>query len=502
MKKSIILAGWDYDDLNFCKDTILKLKKYLTIYSYPYNYMPKNSNIFNSCIDRQLSILCYDEYTALDKVESKQFLELDMLDAADFENIMLQIERTVYNSLPLYKQLRLIKSLILTQKDKLAGLGQPILLFRDWPHLFADYTLYLAAQLYGFPSFVLQPVKGISRGFRKEWNPFNSTFYTVYRLSSRQYLHMPDAPKYIYENTMSIFINFIKQFSSTEQPARNNYEINSSRQETSLKGTRATFNIKPNLLWLRSNIQSNLVANVAFNKIKKVKEEYNLILHSQAQMAESMVANKKPYIFFPLPKQPEANITPYFKCFHDPAVWIAILTNNLPEEVHIVCKEHPDTFRFPLGICDHFLNDRSFPRYYNWYIDLFNCFNSRLRFFDTSKKFSDILQDNMCTSVFTMNGSCVYDCLSAGKPLIVPSQHWISELSGVYGINAKSSSLRQDLGQFLNESLSFTNHDFMLDKSAHKLFTNVIRGYNPGDNQTDILFRDIMYLANSVDNFN
>ena len=493
--QTLILAGWDYEDLTFCQSTFKHISKNCRILSYPYTSFAKITNLEKLGIEEELSSIAIDELMAIKTLECNQNISISSLDACDYEHVLLQLERTIHNQLPFYKKLRLIRSCISIQKAVLTrgNSANALLIFRDWPHLFSDYTLYLSAQLLGYNSFVLQPLKGFSRGFREEWNPFDSAFYIVHNIKDRQVIPMEVLPSAINDLTKKVFYDFIclETIDSKYTP--------SFRRSLSLipkSSTRASFELMPNHKWLKKNAHIDLRGQASLNKLHRMRLEYNNVATTLQDISEWITRNELGFIFFPLPKQPEANINPYLKNDYDPSLWISSLLKVLPNNIVVLCKEHPDTFRFSIEHCGHFLSDSSFPRYSGWYSDSLSCFGHRLKYIETRETFSNILNSDQCLGVFTLNGSCLYDCLRIGLPIILPPQHWAVFLNNTYSLSPNSQTLKPEFTSLLTSS--FEPSASISEQKFEFLFERIIRRFDPSDPNHDTLLIDLAYLLDLV----
>ena len=346
-KKGILLAGWDEEDIKYTYNTIYSLQKSFNINTLGYN---KNEYKVGELFDRKYQTILTEQLLLKEEFEY-ECCNYKELSASDYEQLLLITNRTQLAKLPLYKQIRYFKVLFsyyseIFRRKKEESNGIDLIVFRNWPHLFGDYILHLAGKSLGVKSVCLYPTRGLSHFFRENENQYSGVFYTVHDIGKSEPIILPEVPeeysKYTEEKLLGLLT--LKK-GTTEKSVMRNRGLNTLKSDRKLE-----------LMLVK---QGREVKGVEF--LTELKKNYDTI------SKENVEEKQNPYIYFPLPKQPEASTIPFSGENHDITIWIDQIVSALPEGLTLMCKEHPDTFRFTDIYQGHFLNNKVFPRFLDLY---------------------------------------------------------------------------------------------------------------------------------------
>ena len=158
-----------------------------------------------------------------------------------------------------------------------------------------------------------------------------------------------------------------------------------------------------------------------FELLKADFRKYKL-LTKYISLTEKIDLNKK-YIYFPLHYQPEATTYPFGNYFIDQINAIKLLSANLPDDVFIYIKEHPDTFG--IGRQSWVIGDYS--RDLNYYNELKLIKNVVL----TPLNYDSLtlIKNSLCIS--TISGAVGLEAVIGGRPVILFGNPWYTDCEGV-----------------------------------------------------------------------
>jgi len=165
--KKPLLVGWDREDVQSNIESLTRLSAKIPTTILPYTRFLKSDikGITDFLTVMEISIHEIESVSANDCFTS---FDLSTIPADEYEQLQVLLDRTIHASKPSAYKRQFIKSVLGNCERALQKLGgcQVTLIYRNWPHLFTDYALYLAARSSGYKAFVFEPLKGLSNGFR------------------------------------------------------------------------------------------------------------------------------------------------------------------------------------------------------------------------------------------------------------------------------------------------------------------------------------------------
>jgi len=483
--QSIIFVGWSYEELR-----ILEKSAFFTNLANPCHSIPW----FNYPIDSHLDKINISP-SSLSNIESGLpsynddiFPEFASRISSDqFEMLILQLARTPFNSYSFYDQIRACRnsiSMSIVIIQNLHIISGSLFLFRDWPHLFTDYALSIAATCLNCKTVVFSTLKGYAKDLTASAS--DPVFYSFHDLSSSTIIKMERQSK-----AASDLV-----FSKLQTLVSPNPKSLSSNDNIEQPSPHMAYPKRPELLTnlLQDKHNSlNAIYHGCFQRnlsfLRDLRAHYNEI----SSLDIYFFSSPKPFIYFPLPKQPEATTQPYCGSRWDPLYWIRRLYSQLNGQYSIVIKEHPDTFRYSLCSNQHFICPSFFGRSVHNYSILRSVFPN-IYFADINLPQLELINHPSCVAVFAMNGGATYEAMRLYKYSILPNFHWMNKLPLTMSIDNLSLST-------LAHATHVDNHSLLeLQSSLHEFSSFYWRSFfhQTCPSSTDTYFaKDLSHLTHS-----
>lgn len=175
---------------------------------------------------------------------------------------------------------------------------------------------------------------------------------------------------------------------------------------------------------IKGKLFRDSLMSISYQKLELLKADFRKykLITKYISLTEKINLKKK-YIYFPLHYQPEATTYPFGNYFIDQINAIKLLSANLPDDVFIFIKEHPDTFN--LGRQSWVIGDYS--RDLNYYDELKSIKN--VIFTPLNYDTLTLIKNSLCVS--TISGAAGLEAVIDGKPTILFGSPWYTDCEGV-----------------------------------------------------------------------
>lgn len=162
-----------------------------------------------------------------------------------------------------------------------------------------------------------------------------------------------------------------------------------------------------------------------FSKLRLLQTR-NTLKRVYDNLSVEPVLTKK-FIYFPLQYQPECSTLPMAGAYRDQLVFLQLLSQCIPDDVHIYVKEHPKQRK------KGFAN-----RSINFYKQIAALPNASLVSHDMS---SFVLREH-CKAVATGTGTAGFEALFRAKPVILFGHRFYQYAAGVYMVRTKTDCIQ------------------------------------------------------------
>tara|TARA_B110000971_G_C20014296_1_gene503134 strand:+ start:39 stop:1583 length:1545 start_codon:yes stop_codon:yes gene_type:complete len=214
---------------------------------------------------------------------------------------------------------------------------------------------------------------------------------------------------------------------------------------------------------IKGKLFKDSVMSLSYQKFELLKADFRKykLLTKYISLTEKIDLKKK-YIYFALHYQPEATTYPFGNYFIDQINAIKLLSTNLPEDVFIYIKEHPDTFG--IGRQSWVIGDYS--RDLNYYNELKLIKNVVL--IPLKCNSLTLIKNSLCIS--TISGSVGLEAVFGGKPAIVFGNPWYTDCEGVL-ITRTHDECKMTISSVLkNNSVDKLKVNIFLQKASCSVF--------------------------------
>ncbi len=184
-----------------------------------------------------------------------------------------------------------------------------------------------------------------------------------------------------------------------------------------------------------------------FNLKKRYKKKLNNLLKIDKEFAESLNnLEKLRYIFFPLHFQPERSTLPEGVHYDKQNMAIELLSENIPENLKIIVKDHPKQYYSDLR--NYFYRDK------NYLKNLEKIKNVIV--VNSNHNYENLFKNSILTA--TISGSISWQSLIEGIPTITFSDTWLSDCKSTKLI-IKSKNIKDDIEFLLRKKKSEVQND-------------------------------------------
>lgn len=499
---AVVLAGWDNDDIKCNLKSLNELAKHRQVYTLPFHSLDATltSDPLFSNFKQLPSLTSLEQASIQGKVNLSRELSADIT-ATEFEQLSIQLARTIYTNLSHYERLLFQRAFLNLSQEIFLNLSaiheKTTLVFRVWPHLFSDYCLFLSAKTCKAKSYLIEPLKGLSNGIRNKknatlLNPVDmgatkDLYYVCYDILSRSVIPLKSLSESSRSTVKTNLINLV----GSSIMSLNNHNSSEINEGPATAHPLRTSGLKIQRLNNQSNLRDiSLGRNVkTIEFLVSIKQQYQSLCSKLSDVLKNSSCNENlSYIYFPFPKQPEASTMPFCGGKWDIGSWLYMLQKVLPTNIIIVCKEHPDQYRYIFNCNSHFIKNESFPRYHGWYNEISQINQNKIKFISTSYDCAGVMSDESCIGVMTMNGSALYQARKAKKICIVPDNHWGQYLFNVHTFSDLINRLTTECSEF--PSYSNDNQDSDIDFISSKIVRSSVQNEYNGKLNTGFQITD------------
>lgn len=435
---NITLKPFIFDN---CKNFFLKetKKKYIFI-----DY-PDSSNLYKKFFYKKINykFITHNDFIKFKKKDGINFLpDLEFYKKNIFsEKIFMailsryQVEQNTFSYLD---RQNYYKDIIKNYGSFLIKNNVTKIIFYDYPHQIDSYILYIIAKYLKIKIIIISYLfllgnyrvvidvnlkDRFSQFFKKQNYRINEKkiLEKIHKYSKSD-LHLK--PHYILSKN-SIFYLLIKDlyrsfkrgfFNDSNFYAKKNHKLN-------------YLNEKP-----ISEISSVKINFFQRNKIKKLEKNYLRLCTNY---------NSKRYILFLPSVQPEASSLPLAGFFHDFNLILDMLIKHLPNNWHILYKEHPLTFSL-IKESHLFKNDN--------YYELLK--NNKIQFIDHRLDTYKFITKSQC--IATSTGSAGLEASLKGKPVLNFGLAWWSNFNNIFKIQS-DTDLKSAINCIVNKKFKFNS---------------------------------------------
>jgi hypothetical protein len=214
---------------------------------------------------------------------------------------------------------------------------------------------------------------------------------------------------------------------------------------------------------IKGKLFKDSIMSASYQKFELLKADFRKYkLITRYISLTSKIDLKKKYIYFPLHYQPEATTYPFGNYFIDQINAIKLLSANLPDDVFIFIKEHPDTFG--LGRESWVIGDYS--RDLNYYNEL-KLINN-IVFTPLNYDSLTLIKNSLCVS--TISGAVGLEAVIDGKPVILFGSPWYTDCEGVLMSRTHDECKIAINSVLQNNTVDKTKVNNFLQKASYSVF--------------------------------
>ncbi|SMO87748.1 capsular polysaccharide export protein, LipB/KpsS family [Fodinibius sediminis] len=323
-----------------------------------------------------------------------------------------------------------------------------ICIFTESPHIVAHYICYAVCKYYNIDTIMFAPItlpgliylklniedkpkykitKGSSvRDIDNEISNIIHAYIENYRQQQKKYdepwymqeqrkkeAKLREKNKFIYKILKSWYKVFTRNgYQKIKKVLKNNFFSN-GKVRSYIKSD-------------KSSLENSYITKKEKRSLRKKKYEKNKKLKSlYHEMCDEFNYENSSFIYFPLHYQPERTTNPEGNYFADQQLAINLLSYYLPEDWHLVIKEHPSQF---VSHMQGYLGRTS-----DFYTDIKKLKNVKL----VNENIDSMNLISASKAVSTLTGSAGLEALIKGKPVMVFGYAWYRDLPGTFCIQSQ-----------------------------------------------------------------